>query len=118
MKSSLLAIAVLLSLAHSVDAQAPEMQTAPKLTVTAKLREEPSKRDPKTILRFVGGSGEAAYPDGAALQFGVRLKEDQNFIVRMQGFVTSGKWEIELPALGNDVYHALYVCQVDWDPEF
>ncbi|MBI2922938.1 MAG: hypothetical protein HYY18_17930 [Planctomycetes bacterium] len=114
---SVAVLAALCAFAVPAAAQAPVMKDPPKLTVAAKLREEPSKKDPKLILRMVGGSGEAAYPDGAALQFGVRLKEDQTFIVRVQTFVTGGKWEVELPALGNDIWHGVYVCQVDWDPE-
>lgn len=118
MKSvAVLSVAAFLQFAVSASAQAPKMTNPPKLTLAAKLREEASKKDPKLMLRMVGGSGEAAYPDGAALQFGVRLKEDQNFIVRVQTFVSGGKWECELPALGNDIYHGVYVCQVDWDPE-
>jgi hypothetical protein len=113
-----LSVILALSAALPAGAQAPkEMKNPPRMTVKVASRDEPDKKDPKKILRKLTGSGDAEYPDGAALQFGVRLKEDQNFVMKAQGFVTGGKWEIELPGLGNDIYHGLYVCQVEFDPE-
>ena len=108
----------LLLLARAADAQVNlPMKDPPKLTVSVTMKEAPSKGNPLVILRTITGAGDAAYPDGTALQFGVRLKEDQNFIVRSQGFVNGGKWEIELPPFGNDIYHGMYVCEVAFDPE-
>jgi hypothetical protein len=51
------------------------------------------------------------------LQFGLHLKDDTNFIIRAQGYVTAGRFEIELPELGNQaIYHGTYTCQVEFDP--
>jgi hypothetical protein len=82
-----------------------------------KVEEAPLKRDPSIIVRTVTASGEADYPNGTALQFGIRLKDDTKFIGKTQGFVTDKRWEISLPAFGPDIYHGVYVCQVDFDPE-
>jgi hypothetical protein len=95
----------------------PPMKDPPKMTVAVTVKETPTRKDPKILVRTLRGSGEAAYPDGTALQFGIRMKDDQLFIMRTQGFVTGGKWDIELPAVGDDIYLGTYVCQIDFDPE-
>lgn len=112
-----LAAAAFLALALPARAQAPTtMKNPPKMTISVSLKEEPVKGSPGKIAYKLLGTGEAAYPDGTALQFGIRLKEDQNFVIRGQGFVTAGRWEIELPPMGDNIYHGQYVCQIDFDP--
>ncbi|KAF0243194.1 MAG: hypothetical protein FD180_3529 [Planctomycetota bacterium] len=106
------------ALALPADAQVAEPSKNPlKMTISVVIKEEEIKGKPGKVAHKLIGSGEAAYPDGAALQFGIRLKEDQNFVIRGQGYVTAGRWEIELPPMGDNIYHGMYVCQVDFDPE-
>lgn len=112
-----LAAAAVLALALPARAQAPQpMKNAPKMTISVSMKEEAVKGAPGKVAYKLVGSGEAAYPDGTALQFGIRFKTDQNFVIRGQGFVTAGRWEIELPPMGENIYHGQYVCQVDFDP--
>ncbi len=112
-----LAATALLALALPARAQAPTtMKNPPKMTISVSLKEEQVKGSPGKIAYKLIGNGEAAYPDGTALQLGIRLKEDQNFVIRGQGFVTAGRWEIELPPMGDNIYHGQYVCQIDFDP--
>lgn len=118
MKAILVAVALAVTPLTVAAQKGPQpMKDPPKLTVAVTMKEAASKRDPKVTLRTLRGTGEAAYPDGAALQFGIRMKDDQNFIIRTQGFVSAGKWDIELPVLGDDIYKGMYVCQVDFDPD-
>lgn len=112
-----LAAAAVLAFALPCRAQGPQpMKNAPKMTIAVSVKEEPVKGAPGKVAYKLVGSGEAAYPDGTALQFGIRFKTDQNFVIRGQGFVTAGRWEIELPPMGDNIYHGQYVCQVDFDP--
>ncbi|MCE9582634.1 MAG: hypothetical protein K8T20_09095 [Planctomycetes bacterium] len=104
--------------AGTASAQAVEMKNPPKMTLSVVLKEKPDKNVPGKLTYTLTGSGEAAYPDGVNLQFGLHLKDDSNFIIRAQGYVTAGRFEIELPELGNkSLYHGMYTCQVDFDPE-
>lgn len=98
-------------------AQAVEMKNPPKMTISVTVKEEPVKTAPGKVAHKITGTGEAAYPDGASVQFGIRFKDDRNFVIRGQGFVTAGRWEVELPPMGDNIYHGLYHCQVDFDPE-
>ncbi|NUN47944.1 MAG: hypothetical protein HUU15_03840 [Candidatus Brocadiae bacterium] len=112
------AFCLLLACALTASAQGPTaMKNPPKLTITIVVEEAPLKRDPSIMIRTVTGSGEAEYPNGTALQFGIRLKDDTKVIGRTQGFVTDKRWEIALQPFGKDIYHGVYVCQVDFDPE-
>lgn len=112
------AVLTLSVLAGSASAQAPIMKDPPKMSVTVVVKEKPDINVPGKMTFTVTGSGEASYPDGANLQFGLHLKDDANMIVRAQGHVTAGRWEIALPELSNkSIYHGLYTFQVDFDPE-
>lgn len=106
-----------LLLAVPAAAQAPVvMKNPPKMTCTVAVKEVEVKDQKGKVAYKVIGSGEAAYPDGVALQFGLHLKEDTNFIYRNQGYVTAGKWEIDLPDLGARVYHGVYTFVIEFDP--
>jgi hypothetical protein len=120
MKSRTVLTALLATAALSLTAGAQvadPVKKGLKMTVSVVMKEQEVKGQPGKVAYKLVGSGEAAYPDGTALQFGIHLKDDQNFVIRGQGFVTAGRWEIELPPMGDNIYHGDYVCQVDFDPE-
>ncbi|MEK7467529.1 MAG: hypothetical protein AAB074_08970 [Planctomycetota bacterium] len=113
--NTLLLAAVLCTSARAQEPKEPGKNSL-KMTISVVMKEQEVKGQAGKVAYKLIGSGEAAYPDGTALQFGIHLKDDQNFVIRGQGFVTAGRWEIELPPMGDNIYHGQYVCQIDFDP--